>query len=86
MKDEVLENTKKDGQSPSIKGRDMKIINLESSKENGSHWVCLYKNKYYFDPYGILPMKNVNYEMYNTLQIQPDDTKMCGQLCLYIFI
>ena len=75
MRDEVLnENTKKD----------MIVLNLESSKENGSHWVCLFKNKYYFDPYGILPMKNINYEMYNTLQIQPDNTNMCGQLCLYI--
>ena len=50
----------------------------------GSHWVCLSKEKYYFDSYGILPMKNINYEMCNTLQIQPDNTKMCGQLCLYI--
>ena len=55
-----------------------------SNKVRGSHWVCLFKNKYYFDPYGILPMKNITCEMWNTLQIQPDNTKMCGQLCLYI--
>ena len=75
MSDEFLkENTKKE----------MIILNLESSKERGTHWVCLFKNKYYFDPYGILPMKNLPCETYNTLQIQPDNTKMCGQLCLYI--
>ena len=93
-RDENFENTKKD----------LIILNLESSKEEGSHWVSLYKNKYYFDPYGILPPKNImgdaqhkaDYEMWNgnastptplmwnTLQIQPDNTNMCGQLCLYI--
>jgi len=79
-----------------IKPNYIYIFNLESSKEEGSHWVSLYKNKYYFDPYGILPPKNIDYEMWNgdaskstplmwnTLQIQPDNTNMCGQLCLYI--
>jgi len=28
-----------------------------SSKNKGSHCVCLYKNKYYFDPNKILPIK-----------------------------
>ena len=63
------------------------IINLDSSENKGSHWVCLYKNKYYFDPYGVLPIaavQNLDGLLYNTLQIQPDNTKMCGQLCLYV--
>ena len=67
------------------------VINLDSSENKGSHWVCLYlgldKNKYYFDPYGVLPIaavQNLDGLLYNTLQIQPDDTKMCGQLCLYV--
>jgi hypothetical protein len=63
------------------------VINLDSSENKGSHWVCLYKNKYYFDPYGVLPINTIaqiDGLLYNTLQIQPDDTKMCGQLCLYV--
>jgi len=63
------------------------VLNLDSSENKGSHWVCLYKNKYYFDPYGVLPISKVDQTdglIYNTLQIQPDDTKMCGQLCLYV--
>ena len=83
LKIKVLMRHEIGGQSPSTK-TDSIILNLESTKENGSHWVCIYKQKYYFDPYGILPIKNINYEMYNTLQILPDNTKMCGQLCLYI--
>jgi hypothetical protein len=63
------------------------VINLDSSENKGSHWVCLYKNKYYFDPYGVLPINTIDQIdglVYNTLQIQPDDTKMCGKLCLYV--
>jgi len=70
-----------------LKSSNLNIINLDSSENKGSHWVCLYKNKYYFDPYGVLPIKEVQKIdglLYNTLQIQPDDTKMCGQLCLYV--
>ena len=32
---------------------DMKLIHLDTTIEKDSHWVCLYKNKYYLDPYGI---------------------------------
>ena len=68
------------------------IMNLETSKDNGSHWVSIYKsciNNYYFDPYGILPTKEVyNYLdqpfHYNKLQIQQEGMECCGQLCLYI--
>ena len=38
------------------------IMNLQTSKDIGSHWVSIYKsciNNYYFDPYGILPTKEV---------------------------
>jgi len=34
------------------------IVNLESSEEQGSHWICYYKdgnNKYVFDSYGADP-------------------------------
>jgi len=84
MKDE-LQDTKK-----TIKNT---IINFQNSNKNGSHWVALNNSEkvYYFDPYGIPPIKTVeDYAntqrkdlIYNTLQIQPNGSKMCGQLCLY---
>lgn len=65
------------------------IINYQNSDESGSHWVCV-KDKYiYFDSYGIKPTKEVesfldyNY-IYNKIQVQPDNTKICGILCLYV--
>jgi hypothetical protein len=33
-------------------------LNLDISKNNGTHWVCYYKNKdkcYYFDSFGLDP-------------------------------
>ena len=68
------------------------IMNLETSKDQGSHWVAIFKscnNNYYFDPYGLLPTKEVyNYLnqpfYYNKLQIQEPGMECCGQLCLYI--
>ena len=68
------------------------IMNLETTKDNGSHWVCIYKsciNNYYFDPYGILPTKEVyNYLSqpfhYNKIQIQQEGMECCGQLCAYV--
>ena len=89
MRDELVPSSSLDQRSSRDELKDNKtkkdliILNLESSKEEGSHWVSLYKNVYYFDPYGILPLKNITCEMYNgnastptplmwnTLQIQP---------------
>ena len=74
------------------------IMNLQTSKDDGSHWVALVKNKcspnkskdlkYYFDPYGVLPTKEVyNYLdcpfSYNKIQVQQDGTECCGQLSMY---
>ena len=70
------------------------IINLQTIKEKGSHWVlCSKKFKIYFDSYGVVPIKNIdtylqnhNVEkfVYNTIQVQENNTKICGQLCLYV--
>ena len=66
------------------------IFNLQTIKEKGSHWVFVSKEfKIYFDSYGILPVKEI-YEYikddfkYNTLQVQPENSEMCGQLCIYV--
>ena len=68
------------------------ILNLNTSKQPGSHWVCWYKNgdkKYYFDSYGVIPPTEiVNYLkspiIRNTTQLQSFSQTNCGQYCLYV--
>ena len=79
----------KDGRSPTF-GENL-IINLQTSKEKGSHWVlCSKKFKIYFDSYGVVPIKNIDTYLdkssfiYNTIQVQKINTKICGQLCLFV--
>ena len=65
------------------------IMNIQTTHQKGSHWVCIYKQDVYFDPYGIVPPKEVFEFMkdgfkYNTMQVQPDNSTMCGQLCLFL--
>ena len=68
------------------------ILNLNTSKQPGSHWVCWFKNgdkKYYFDSYGVVPpLEIVDYLkqpiIRNTTQVQSFNQTICGQLCLYV--
>ena len=72
--------------------RECGILNLNTSKEPGSHWVCWYRNasnRVYFDSYGLLPPQElVNYLgtpiLRNTEQLQGFDQSNCGQFCLYV--
>jgi hypothetical protein len=67
------------------------IANYETSKENGSHHVALYKDidhAYYFNSFGTQPFKEAidflgNHHTYSTFQIQKMTQKCCGQLSLY---
>ena len=68
------------------------VMNLDSSNGDGTHYIAWYKqnnNKYYFDGYGIQPaIEMINYLQkpiyYNTERIQPDDTVVCGHLCIFV--
>ena len=66
------------------------ICNLQTTKEKGSHWVlCSSKYNIYFDSFGILPVIETRKYLesdfkYNTLQLQPNNTEMCGQLCVFV--
>ena len=65
------------------------IMNLQTKNQKGSHWVSISKSdNIYFDPYGVLPTKEVLKVLpnvkYNEIQIQPEGTEMCGQLSLYV--
>ena len=67
------------------------ILNLDISKNEGTHWVCFYNNKNqniieYFDSYGLPPINtiinNFNY-IYNSNQYQSYQSKACGYYCIY---
>jgi hypothetical protein len=67
------------------------IANYETSNEDGSHHVALYKDSncsYYFNSFGTQPFKEAihflgNHHTYSTFQIQNMTQKCCGQLSLY---
>ena len=75
------------------------IVNLNTSAEKGSHWVCYYKNgtrRIYFDSFGqITPSEIQKYLktkrerelgviQRNTDIVQPVNTNICGHLCLFV--
>jgi hypothetical protein len=68
------------------------ILNLDLNKNNGTHWVCYYKNKdnsYYFDSFGLDPpieLQNYlkNEILLSTFQIQKFNTHHCGYYCLLL--
>ena len=70
------------------------ICNYHTTEQPGIHWVGIYKDKnkdigYYFNSYGKQPFQeaieflNVKNRYYSAFKIQPDDTKICGQLSLW---
>jgi hypothetical protein len=69
------------------------IVNLDSIKNNGTHWVCYYTDRekcFYFDSFGLDPPEelqlylNKSSIISSTFQIQKFNTYYCGHLCLYI--
>src|SRR5436190_13083711 len=67
------------------------IINLDSKKGSGTHWVAVKKRGdkiLYFDPFGIQPPKEI-IRYYKTLKVYYSTTKVqklnatnCGKLCI----
>ena len=75
------------------------IVNFNTSKQPGSHWVCYYKKgneRIYFDSFGQISLyelqnylkkaseKNQQVIQRNTDIVQNPDTKICGHLCLFV--
>lgn len=71
------------------------IINLDSSKQKGSHWVCIHidvqEKAEYFDSYGFPPtnpefvsfmLKNSKIWTYNTCGLQDYFSSVCGNYCI----
>jgi hypothetical protein len=70
------------------------IYNLNNSKQKGSHWVSLYKNKsgksFYFDSYGFVCDKEIEPYIkpykYNHHQIQDINSSSCGYYCIAFIV
>ena len=71
------------------------ICNYQTSEEEGSHHIAIYKDKhnsFHFDSFGIEPPKEVvEFMKYNcencyssTFQIQKFGSRMCGEFALFV--
>ncbi len=67
------------------------ICNYQTTKESGTHWTGIYKDKdksFYIDSYGLQPFHEaidfMNDYTYSTFKIQKDGQKLCGQISLYV--
>lgn len=74
-----------------VKQNECGIVNLDSTKGFGTHWVCFAKNRHhieYFDSFGNLqpPLELLKYlgnnVSYNYTRKQKFNTFNCGHLCL----
>lgn len=71
------------------------VVNYDSSKEKGEHWIAIYLDKTrgeFFDPFGLPPLhpKLIKYMktcckkwVYSTKDIQHADSTSCGHFCIY---
>ena len=72
------------------KNKNNLLINLQTTNKNGSHWILASKKfNIYFDSYGVVPIKEIEKYLtedyiYNTIQVQKINTKICGQFCCFI--
>lgn len=68
------------------------IVNLDTSRNSGTHWVAYYKKGkqcIYFDSFGLpAPLEIQEYlqlpYIYQTFQLQDANDVICGHLCLYV--
>lgn len=72
------------------------IINLQSTGQQGSHWVCAIRTEndhIYFDSFGLPPLHTIisylrstpiAHIKRNTIVVQHYESQICGSLCLYV--
>jgi hypothetical protein len=70
------------------------IVNYDNSNLSGSHWVGVVKINnivFHFGSYGIPPLREItdkfkrnNKIYYNDIAVQLDNSKICGNLTLYV--
>jgi len=80
---------------PKLRANSTYICNLDTSSQNGSHWIAIYKPKSndepieYFDSYGLYAPAMIeqrfgdDYYLYNERTIQHFISSVCGQYALY---
>ena len=67
------------------------ILNLDSSSDDGTHWVMWFmkgKDKFYFDSYDVQPPRELITYLkspifYNIERVQKNGEMFCGHLCLF---
>ena len=74
------------------------IVNTDSSKEPGRHWVAFYLEnehhaeffdsfgnsaRYLANEFGAFLKRNVTHSIHNTKELQGKDSTVCGQYCLF---
>ena len=75
-----------------IRTRECAIINLDSIKNPGTHYVCYWKQgniRIYFDSFGLPPAQEIIKYLgksiqYNCTEIQERESVICGHYCLYV--
>src|SRR5258708_3700388 len=93
MRDELTKfhkNTK-------VSNRECMIINIDESRNEGTHWTCLFikdmngcVTAYYFDSYGFPPTEEVKKYcsmmnlVYSSFEIQKMNEVICGHYCIYV--
>ena len=75
-----------------IRARECGIINLDSIRGPGTHYVCYYKHgntRIFFDSFGLPPAQEIIRYLgrpiqYNSTEIQQRNSVICGAYCLYV--
>ena len=67
------------------------ICNYQTTEEQGTHWIAMYRGEaksFYFDSYGLQlfpeALDFLEEGIFSTFKIQPDNSRLCGQLSLWI--
>ena len=64
------------------------ILNLDGKRGPGTHWTAIYKNREYYDSFGLPPPPELQHiKVYNRIQHQAPFSTLCGLFALaYIYL
>lgn len=58
------------------------VLNLDTTDNEGTHWVAVYGNEYY-DSFGLAPPNKLSHCVYNIVQHQELNSTLCGIYCMF---
>ena len=75
-----------------IRRNECGVVNLDSIKNQGTHYVCYWKQddtRVFFDSFGLPPAQEIIKYLskpiqYNSTEIQERNSVICGHYCLYV--